>query len=304
LRKLERVDQNVQRLRDIIDEVEKQLRSVKLQAAKAQRYQEYSTRLKELRVAQGLDEYHQLAEKLREEMTVLEELKAGLEERSAQVEAWEANSRRLEETLGRLDEGVREQEAALANARQQIAAEETTLGHEWSLSANLETDLRTTRARMNELNVRVAALAQEAGRAAEELGAGETQGNDQRQQVRTLEDELGATVLRLAELQNQLQTDQAEHLEQMRQAARLHNDTVDCQARIETLRAERQRLLPKPEQAAEHLASLDGELQEWAGADAALQDQLAEARRHLSAQRQERDRLHQLSDDTHQQVAD
>src|SRR5262249_19212018 len=30
LRKLERVDQNVQRLRDIIDEVEKQLRSVKL----------------------------------------------------------------------------------------------------------------------------------------------------------------------------------------------------------------------------------------------------------------------------------
>src|SRR5438093_1798358 len=49
LRKLERVEQNVQRLRDIIDEVEKQLRSVKLQAAKAQRYQEYSGRLKELR---------------------------------------------------------------------------------------------------------------------------------------------------------------------------------------------------------------------------------------------------------------
>src|SRR5258708_1438378 len=45
LRKLERVDQNVQRLRDIIDEVEKQLRSARLQAAKAQPYQEYSARL-------------------------------------------------------------------------------------------------------------------------------------------------------------------------------------------------------------------------------------------------------------------
>ena len=53
LRKLERVDQNLQRLKDILDEVEKQLRSVKLQASKAQRYQEYSTRLKELRVALG-----------------------------------------------------------------------------------------------------------------------------------------------------------------------------------------------------------------------------------------------------------
>src|SRR6185312_12067278 len=63
-RKLERVDLNLQRLRDIIDEVEKQLRSVKLQAAKAQRYQEYSGRLKELRLRLGLDEYHALTEKL------------------------------------------------------------------------------------------------------------------------------------------------------------------------------------------------------------------------------------------------
>src|SRR5204863_799601 len=64
LRKLERVDQNLARVKDIIDEVEKQLRSVKLQAAKAQRYHEYSTRLKELRLSLGLDEYDQLTRKL------------------------------------------------------------------------------------------------------------------------------------------------------------------------------------------------------------------------------------------------
>src|SRR5436309_6564286 len=78
LRKLERVDQNLQRLRDIIDEVERQLRSVKLQAAKAQRYQEYSSRLKELRVGLGLEEYHQLAERLQTETAVLDGLRAGL----------------------------------------------------------------------------------------------------------------------------------------------------------------------------------------------------------------------------------
>src|SRR5437870_8943070 len=63
-RKLERVDQNLQRLQDIVDEVDKQLRSVKLQAAKAQRYQEYSNRLKELRVGLGMREYQALNEKL------------------------------------------------------------------------------------------------------------------------------------------------------------------------------------------------------------------------------------------------
>src|SRR5947207_11714690 len=80
LRRLERVEQNLQRLKDIVDEVDKQLRSVKLQAAKAQRYEEYSLRLKELRVALGLEEYHQLSGRLRAETQGPETLKAALEE--------------------------------------------------------------------------------------------------------------------------------------------------------------------------------------------------------------------------------
>src|SRR6202163_3090598 len=67
LRKLERVDANLLRLRDIMEEVEKQLRSVRLQAAKAQRYKEYSNRLKELRVGLGLQEYQELDERLQAE---------------------------------------------------------------------------------------------------------------------------------------------------------------------------------------------------------------------------------------------
>src|SRR5215831_8646536 len=78
LRKLERVDQNLQRLKDILDEVEKQLRSVRLQAAKAQRYQEHSSRLKELRVGLGLQEYGEVAGRLQAETTVLDGLRAGL----------------------------------------------------------------------------------------------------------------------------------------------------------------------------------------------------------------------------------
>src|SRR5947199_9023150 len=72
LRKLERVDQNLQRVRDIIDEVEKQLRTVKLQASKAQRYQEYTNRLKELRVAQGLVDFRTLSSKLATETQALD----------------------------------------------------------------------------------------------------------------------------------------------------------------------------------------------------------------------------------------
>ena len=58
LRKLERVDQNLLRVNDVVAEVEKQLRSVKIQAGKARVYQEHAVRLAEQRMALALHEYH------------------------------------------------------------------------------------------------------------------------------------------------------------------------------------------------------------------------------------------------------
>src|SRR5687768_86556 len=57
-RKLERVDLNLSRVRDIVEEVEKRLRSVRIQAGRARTYQEYSTRLSELRLTYSIQEYH------------------------------------------------------------------------------------------------------------------------------------------------------------------------------------------------------------------------------------------------------
>jgi chromosome segregation protein len=304
LRKLERVDQNLQRLKDILDEVDKQLRSVKLQAAKAQRYQEYQGRLKELRVALGLQEYHQLSERLNAETAALDQLRAGLTERAAQASAWESDVRRLEESLARLEEETHRQEGLLANARQQIAAAETTLSREWALSADLEADLAATRGRMAELTARVAALSEAAAAAAEEVRRAEAKGEEQRQNVRALEEALQAAVSRLEELRGQVQADKAEHLDQMRQAARLHNDAVTYKAQVDNLARERDRLRLKTAQAAEHLASIDVELQGLTRADEALQARLGAARQKQADQRLERDRLRQLGEQTRQIVAD
>jgi chromosome segregation protein len=304
LRKLERVDQNLERLRDIVDEVEKQLRSVKLQAAKAERYQEYTNRLQELRVALGLQEYHQLSEELHREMAVLEELRAALQEHATQAETHESNLRRLEEALTQLDESAREQEGLLARARQQIAAEETTLNHEWTLSADLDADLGRTRARMTELNARVAALAEHVTTATGELQGVDGQCHEQRQRVSTLEEQLQTAQRRLGELQNEVKADKDSHFEQMRQAGKLQNDAVSYKANVDNLRRECDRLRHKSEQAAEHLASIDLELEELTEADEALQARLAAARQALADHRQEQERLRKLLDDTTQLAAD
>jgi chromosome segregation protein len=303
-RRLERVDQNVQRLRDIIEEVEKQLRSVKLQAAKAQRFQEYSDRLKELRVGLGLQEYHQLRERLQAAQSLLEGLQTELAQQTAQTDSWEDEMRRLESAQQELDETAHRQESALAAARQQIATAEGTLGHEWSLTSDLEADLAQTRSRLAGLNARVAGLAESAVAAGAELHGVESRSQEQRQALRALEEALAAAVQRLTQLQAQVQDDKDRHLEQMRQSARLQNDAVSFKAQVDNLRRERERLRLRSEQAAEQLSSLDLELQELTAADEGLQGRLTSARQSLADQRQERERLRWVRDETGQLVAD
>ena len=153
LRKLERVDQNLQRLNDILEEVEKQLRSVQLQAAKAQRYQEYTARLKELRVALGLQEYHQLTESL------------DAEARSARGAAdgaarGDGTGRRLGARPARFggvaDAAGRRRAASRRptwrRRAQQIAAEETTLAHGGRKRTSWKRELSQTRQRLAELS--------------------------------------------------------------------------------------------------------------------------------------------------------
>ncbi|HEY7308478.1 MAG TPA: chromosome segregation protein SMC [Gemmataceae bacterium] len=298
LRRLERVDQNVARLRDILDEVEKQLRSVKLQAAKAQRYQEYSQRLKQLRVALSLQEYHQLSERLQAETAVLDRMRAELTEQMARAEAWEGELKQLEEALGRLDGSIREQAAELAEAREQIAAHEATLSHEWTLADDIDKELARARQRRAELGQHVAVLAEAAGRVEEELRQVEATCEAQRQDVQQREEQLRATETRLSELRQQVQREENEHIECMRRAGRLKNDAISYKAQVDNLTRERTRLLQRSEQAAEHLASLDLELQELSAAEAELQARLGSARQALSDLRQERDRLRQVRDET------
>src|SRR6187455_3173206 len=57
-RKLEKTDQNLLRVNDIVEEVEKRLRSVKVQAGRARTFQEHSTKLSELRLTYAIQEYH------------------------------------------------------------------------------------------------------------------------------------------------------------------------------------------------------------------------------------------------------
>ncbi len=297
-RKLERVDQNLMRLKDIIDEVEKQLRSVRLQAAKAQRFQEHSQRLRELRVGLSLQEYHQLAQQFETARTSLDQLRHELHREMAQAEQWERQLQEVEQGLARLDEVVREHEATLSGAQQQIATERTRRQNEVDQSAELEADRERTRRHLAELGQRVQKLSQSAAASSQELQEVATQAAAGQEGVAQLEADLSATQTRLQQLHEQVQRDQAEHLELMRRAGHLQNDVVSYKAEMDNLLRAQARLRQKSDQAANHLASLEQQLQELVSAEDALQERLSETRQRLADQRQERDRLLALREQT------
>src|SRR6476661_918612 len=85
LRRLERVEQNLLRLSDIVDEVESRLRAVRLQAGKARRYKEATERLRQLRTEVALVDWRALTKQLTSRESQITELRNKIEERAAEV---------------------------------------------------------------------------------------------------------------------------------------------------------------------------------------------------------------------------
>jgi chromosome segregation protein len=298
LRKLERVDLNLQRLKDILDEVDKQLRSVRLQASKAQRYQEYSGRLRELRIGLGLQDFHVLAGRLGRATARLDELRTGLQQELAQAEGWQRELLALEQTLGALDEAVREQAALLADANQRIIAESTTLHHEAEQSEKIQADLERVQGELAKLSLLVASLSSDAARAGREARAVEADAAEGRAGVDALEVVLAATNARLEELHRQLKENQEGQFDLMRQTVVLQNAVNSHKKDLDKSYHERERERAKRDNHADTLASVERGLEQLAVAEADLQERLARAKQVLADKVQEGIHLQRLREDT------
>lgn len=157
-RRLERVEQNLLRLADIVDEVESRLRNVRSQASKARRYKEYSERLQNLRTQVGLSDWMRLSEKLQQanaEITALGEKAA---EAGSQVETVEAEALSVETEIGQLSETVREFEARIARNRERIATCESSIEHERQRAGELEEEAARYRGQVAAMNTRAGGL--------------------------------------------------------------------------------------------------------------------------------------------------
>lgn len=122
LRRLERVNQNLQRVQDVVEELEKRLRSVKLAAGKARNYEQYVGRLRELRSRHALSEYHRLRVAHDELTQVTSELHDRVTAIRTELSANEARTSETNVRIVDVEREIQEVESRLSAVQSQITA--------------------------------------------------------------------------------------------------------------------------------------------------------------------------------------
>ncbi len=241
-RKLERTQQNLLRVQDIVDELERRLRSVKLQAGKARSFQEYDRRLRALRASFAFAEYKRLTDQedhIGGQATRLTDhsvqLRADLSRLETQNSEIAARTLHLDQEI---DQGVQRgaaikseltalDERAKAARQRRQELEETAAGHaqrrsqEGARLTRLEHDIAREQAQLPEL--------QDACRA-HTTRIAELSSQDQQ------------LLARIAQLQATMEDEKSGLIDLLRRSADLHHQIVGLDTQRQNLTGQKHRL--------------------------------------------------------------
>lgn len=251
-RKLEKVDDNLARLKDITDEIDRRLRGVRVQAGRARVYQEYATRLSELRLQHALHEFHTLSTK-RADLTEREadakfrmddadgqlqtnqnELALKREESEAKNQARQHASHALVETKARIDQAIQQADYA----RRQL----DQLGEQ---QVQFASDRETAEARLGEVEATIVEV-----RAALESLTGSV--TEQRQAIEEKLAEHRAAQARANEINQTLEQHKVQYLDAVRKQSAIDGRLNSIESLVANQQSQQTRL-------ADRLASLGAE---------------------------------------------
>ncbi|MFQ5461066.1 MAG: chromosome segregation protein SMC [Phycisphaerae bacterium] len=242
LRKLDRTEQNLLRAEDIIEELQRRLRSVKLQAGKARNYKEYEARLNELRSTFVMAEYHRFAQdaaRRQEQSQELSDQVTQLETQIARIEAEDARG------LVQLDE-LSEQVASTANAsvskRSLLAALEERVEAAQHRIGEQEALLERSRQRQKADQDRVQRNQEdlEAVSVAAEQFVEQIERN--RADIDGMNERDADLARNLAELHAELEEDKSAILDVLRKSGQVHNEIARLNSHRESAIAQKGRL--------------------------------------------------------------
>ena len=275
LRKLEKTDLNLAQSQLVLDEVEKQLRSVKVQAGRARSYQEYGARLRELRSAYVLQEYDGLHKKL---MALNDQLGEVVDELAAvrrEIEAKRTRQAELQMELEAAQDASRQAERGLlaaqneqVNIRQRGEFAQQQIGQLTEQKELLGT-------RHGEMQERLAARSADVLRHEANFAAVDAKLREHEAEVAEASFQQEQASKAIAGLNRSVDEHKSRAIDLMRQMARLHNDINGLKINQENLANQKSRLLERKGQVDAQISELKAKVKEMEGRKTELAERSA-----------------------------
>lgn len=256
LRKLEKTDQNLAQSQLVLEEVEKQLRSVKVQAGRARSYQEYSTQLRELRSAYVMQEYDTLHKK---EVALSETLDGVVDSLAAVRRSLEAKRTRqgeLQIELEAAQDAARKSERELITAQNEAQATQQRIEFSKQQIAQLGEQRELIVARQAEMAERLTAREAEAAAHEKELAGIDAKLREHEAAVVEAVSKQEQAAKAIATLNRQVDENKGRIIDLMRQISRHHNEINALKINQENLANQRTRLEQRREQIDAQIAEL------------------------------------------------
>ncbi|MFO0977360.1 MAG: AAA family ATPase [Planctomycetaceae bacterium] len=284
LKRLERVEQNLVRLSDLVDEVETQVNTVRSQAQRATRYRAVSTELEQLWVGLAADDYRResshrdaLAQQRDDSSSLLGQLRE--QQKAAEAQVAEADA-----ALSEVDDALREVERRRSDLRSRIASLETTVRHQVAREAELQSDLQRLHRQQNLLKNRVVEAEAEEQHLQSVLELERSAYERKKSALLAGDDQVVQLQQALASSREQVDLARQELLQQVR-----HNSAASSE--LNSLRSQHQQTLQKRFTLEAQASSLDSELQTIMQTTPSHEQVLIDAQKELQQVENEADEL-------------
>lgn len=261
-RKLERTQQNLLRCRDMLEEVQRRLRSVKVQATRAKNFQEYSVRLRELRLEHSLAEYHKLFNQLADVAELLDKAETERRRVVSQLTAAEDQRQAAEAERAQMLAGQRELEqrqARVTSERDQAAQRRQYA--ENSL-AEIARQIEQDRRQLQELTAKLTDLDAQHGEHVAAVTEIQQRSDAAGRQITAAQEAHRARQHEVNEVQAKLEDERAGVVNLLRRTTDLHNQVHSLELQEKNLIGHRDRLTTRADQLAGELERLLGQRDE------------------------------------------
>ncbi len=256
MRKLERVEQNILRLNDIIGEVDKRLRSIKHQAGRARSYRTHMQRLDELKSLHFLAQYHKYTVRCSALDEVLKRHGRRLEDENNKAEQLRSEHRQIEQRR----EQIRQQAEDLNNRLNDVASGITTRRQRAEMldarAEELRQQIETAQNRCKQLEEEIASGKEEIHRHEELLEKLDGEKTQLSESYQAVYEEYQSGIKAIESFQNELEDEKAGTIDLLRRTAQLHNEINASAIKRENLSGRKDRLETRADQIGKEMSEL------------------------------------------------